>query len=38
MYDAHRLVGENPSFLGWMSFLAIIAFIFAWGYATSSKN
>ncbi len=38
MYDAHKLVGSNPSLMGWMGFLAIVAVIFAWGYATSTKT
>ncbi len=38
MYDVHKMVGDNPSLMGWMGFFAVVAVIFAWGYATSVKQ
>lgn len=35
MYDVHKMVGSNPTVMGWIGFFAIVAAIFAWGYATS---
>jgi hypothetical protein len=38
MYDAHKMVGSNPTLMGWIGFLTIVAVIFAWGYATSTNQ
>jgi hypothetical protein len=38
MYHVHRLVGSDPTVMGWIGFLTIVAVIFAWGYATSTNQ